>query len=203
MAAAGQARAAESTSQLRAAFYAEAGRRGNAGQFMVIGGTSTEALDRPLGDGTSVSIDCVSTCRFYHGDFGRTIFIGEPPLAVRQATDAVALAWQEIREQLRPGMRFSDIPRIGRTVMKRLGQDIPVSFRPHSVGLYHSDQPGGSLLNPTAPEDLQLEADMILSVDCPVFLAGLGGTVHLEDLMRIRPGAAEAIHSVPPPVIAV
>ena len=44
---------------------------------------------------------------------------------------------------------------------------------------------------------------MVLSVDCPVFMAGLCGTIHLEDLMLIKDGRAEALHTVPPPVIIV
>jgi len=203
MAAALRARALGTSRRLRAEFYAEAARRGNIGHFMVISGASTEALDQPLVDGTSVSIDCVSTCRFYHGDFGRTIFIGEPPPEVVRIAKGVATAWQEIREQLKPGMRFADIPRIGRATMTRLGVDAPVSFTPHSVGLFHTDHPQPSLVAPRGPDALVLEENMILSVDCPVFLAGLGGTIHLEDLMLIRQGGAEAIHSVPPPVIVV
>jgi Xaa-Pro aminopeptidase len=203
MAAAGRARELGTSRRLRAEFYAEAARRGNDGHFMVIGGTSSEALDQPLIDGSSVSIDCVSTCRYYHGDFGRTIFVGDPPVAVRKAAEAVAVAWQEIREQLRPGMQFADIPRIGRDTLKKQGADLTVSFTPHSVGLFHTDHPQPSLIAPRAADDLMLEENMILSVDCPVFLAGLGGTVHLEDLMWIRSGPAEPIHAVPPPVIIV
>jgi len=203
MAAANRARELGSSRRLRAEFYAEAARRGNAGHFMVISGTSTEALDEPLVDGTSVSIDCVSTCRFYHGDFGRTIFIGEPRFAVKRAASAIETAWGEIREQLRPGMRFRDVPRIGRESLKRQGMDLNVSFSPHSVGLFHTDHPQPSLIAPRKAEDLVLEENMILSVDCPLFLAGAGGTVHLEDLMWIRPGGAEPIHIVPPPVIIV
>ena len=203
MAAARQARALGTSRRLRAEFYAQAARRGNSGHFMVIAGTSSEALDQPLVEGSSVSIDCVSTCRFYHGDFGRTIFVGEPPAAIRKAAAAVAVAWQEIREQLRPGMRFADIPKIGREVLKRQGADISVSFTPHSVGLFHTDQPQPSLIAPRRAEDLRLEENMVLSVDCPMFMAGMGGTIHLEDLMLIRYGPAEPIHPVPPPIIIV
>jgi len=203
MAAAGRARALGSSRRLRADFYSEAARRGNDGHFMVISGTSTEVLDEPFVEGTSVSIDCVSTCRFYHGDFGRTIFIGEPRPAVQRAARAVATAWAEIKEQLRPGMRFADVPRIGRESLRRQGADLNVSFTPHSVGLFHTDHPQPSLIAPRRPEELVIEENTILSVDCPVFLAGAGGTVHLEDLMWIRRGGAEPIHTVPPPIIIV
>jgi len=203
MAAASRARSLGTSRRLRADFYAEAALRGNDGHFMVVSGTSTEVLDEPLRDGTSVSIDCVSTCRFYHGDFGRTIFIGEPSTSIRSAAAAVAIAWGDIREKLRPGMRFADVSRIGRESLKKQGADLNVSFAPHSVGLFHTDHPQPSLIAPRKPDALVVEENMILSVDCPVFLAGAGGTIHLEDLMLIRRDGAEAIHTVPPPVIIV
>ena len=203
MLAASRARALGTTRRLRAEFYAEAARRGNMGHFMVISGASTETLDQPMVDGTSVSIDCVSTCRFYHGDFGRTIFVGEPPATITRAAKAVANAWGEIREQLKPGMRFADVSRIGRESLTRQGADLTVSFTPHSVGLFHTDHPQPSLINPRTPDAFVLEENMVLSVDCPVFMAGLGGTIHLEDLTLIRSSGCEPIHTVPPPIIVV
>jgi Xaa-Pro aminopeptidase len=203
IAAAGRARELGTARRLRADFYAEAARRGNLGHFMVIAGSSSEAFDQELRDGSSVSIDCVSTCRFYHGDFARSIFVGEPPPAIRRAVDAVQVAWQEIREQLRPGMRFADVSRIGRDCLKKQGADLTVGFTPHSVGLFHTDHPQPSLIAPRAVQALELEENMVLSVDCPVFMAGLGGTLHYEDLMLIRQGGAVALHDVPPPVILV
>lgn len=203
MTAAKRARGLGTARALRADFFAEAAKLGNDGHFMVVAGSSSEAFDQPLVEGSSVSIDCVSTCRFYHGDFARTIFVGEPPPAVRKAVEAVQLAWQEIREQLRPGMRFADVSRIGRENLKRQGADLSVSFTPHSVGLFHTDHPQPSLISPRVVDDLRLETNMVLSVDCPVFMAGLGGTIHYEDLMLIRDGPAESIHTVHAPIITV
>lgn len=196
-----KAREYGSSAALRHAFGAAAARRGNTAKFMIVAGSSTETIDEPLSDGSAVSIDCVSSLAHYHGDFGRTIFIGEPPAAVRRAGEAIMTAWGEIRAQLRPGMAFRDIPRIGHQTLKKLGQELPVSFNPHSVGLYHTDHPQPSLLQPRSPDNLMLERDMILSVDCPLFLAGLGGTFHFENLMQITDNGAEVLHDNPPPII--
>jgi Xaa-Pro aminopeptidase len=203
VAAASAARSLGSAAELRARFFAEAAKRGNTGHFMVIGGVSSEVFDQPLRDGMAVSIDCVSTCRFYHGDFGRTIFIGEPKAPIVRALSLVATAWSEVRDRLRPGLRFADVQRIGREALRKLDPTLSVSFTPHSVGLHHTDHPGPSLLDAAPPEALVLEKDMVLSVDCPVFVAGLGGTAHFEDLMLIRDGPAETIHASPPPAIIV
>jgi Xaa-Pro aminopeptidase len=192
-----------STRLLRARFFSEAAARGNAPVFMVINGTSTEVLDEPIRDGMAFSIDCVSSCRFYHGDFARTIFVGEPNPRAKRATAAIATAWAEIRAQLKAGLRFADIPRLGRESLKKQGVDLNVSFTPHSVGLFHTDHPQPSLLTPRGPDELVLEEGTILSVDCPVLESGLGGTMHLEDLMLIRKDGAEPIHHVPETVITV
>jgi Xaa-Pro aminopeptidase len=197
------AREAGSTRVLRARFMSEAALRGNIGLFMVIDGSSSEVMDWPLRDGMSVSIDCVSTCRHYHGDFGRTVFIGEPREPIRRATRAIATAWDDVRGKLRAGLKFSDIPRIGRESLKKQGMDLTVSFRPHSVGLFHTDQPRNDLSQGRQAPDLVLEENMILSVDCPVLDTGLGGTAHLEDLMLIRADGAEPLHDIGERVIVV
>jgi Xaa-Pro aminopeptidase len=203
LAAARFAREAGSTRVLRSRFVAEAALRGNTGLFMVIDGSSSEVMDWPLRDGMAVSIDCVSTCRHYHGDFARTIFIGEPREPIRRATRAISTAWDDVREKLRAGLKFSDVTRIGRESLKKQGVDLTVSFRPHSVGLFHSDQPRNDLAQGRVPLDLVLEENMILSVDCPVLDTGLGGTAHLEDLMLIRADGAEPLHETGERVIVV
>ena len=192
-----------SAGALRARFFAEAELRGNRGVFMVVNGTSAEVIDEPLEDGMAFSIDCVSHCRHYHGDFARTIFVGEPHPNMIKVTTGIATAWSEIREQLRPGMRFADIPPIGKASLKKQGLELNVSFTPHAVGLFHTDHPSPSLLDGRTIDGLMLEENMILSVDCPPIDGGIGGTAHLEDLMLIKKGGAEPIHDVPPGIFIV
>jgi Xaa-Pro aminopeptidase len=200
---ANMARELGSAGALRARFFAEAELRGNRGVFMVVNGTSAEVIDEPLVDGMAFSIDCVSHCRHYHGDFARTIFVGEPHANMIKVTNGIATAWSEIREQLRPGMRFADIPPIGKASLKKQGLALNVSFTPHAVGLFHTDHPSPSLLDGRTIEGLVLEENMILSVDCPPIDAGIGGTAHLEDLMLIKKDGAQPIHDVPPGVFIV
>ncbi|MGQ0384633.1 MAG: M24 family metallopeptidase [Gammaproteobacteria bacterium] len=203
LAAARTAREAGTTRVLRSQFFAEAALRGNTGLFMVIDGSSSEVMDWPLRDGTSFSIDCVSTCRHYHGDYGRTVFIGEPRDSMRRATAAIGRAWDDVRGRLRAGLKFSEIPEIGRESLRKQGVDLAVSFRPHSVGLFHTDHPRNDLAQGRLSPDLTLEENMILSVDCPLLDAGHGGSAHLEDLMLIRADGAEPLHEIGERVIVV
>ena len=179
--------------ELRNAFWAEAAVRGNHGVFMVIDRVSAEGFDAPFRDGQAFLIDAVSEFQGYHGDYGRTVFIGEPSRSMAKATRAVGRAWSEVQAAMKPGMRFSEISALGRETLRKLGADYTVSFTPHSVGLYHTDHVG--MAGAAAfGEDWVLEKGMILSVDCPLLESGVGGSAHLEDLTLITATGSESIN---------
>lgn len=173
--------------EIRCAFAAEAARLGNNFTFMVVDGVTNEFADGSVRDGRGFAIDGVSHLAHYHGDFARTVFLGDPPAALRTATRASAIAWDAVRDALRPGLRFSDIRRIGTEAVRQAGLDVSVAVHPHSVGLWHDDQANN--------EDVVLEPGMVLSVDCPIFDTEIGGTVHLEDISLITVEGREALHA--------
>jgi Xaa-Pro aminopeptidase len=123
------------------------------------------------------------------------VFVGEPSKTMKQATDAITLGWATVRDALRPGLRFSEITALGRETLRKAGHDFVVAFGPHSVGLYHTDAAGLG--------DLVLEPGMILSVDCPVMQAGIGGSAHLEDLTLITATGSEPIHPAAASIVQV
>lgn len=177
---------------VRQRFFAEAALRGNLGVFMVVNASSSDAYDEPLRDGQALMIDCVSQLRNFHGDFGRTVFIGEPGARMRHCTDVMAKTWGELQTKIRPGMRFSEVRELGANTLAKFGMDVPVIFSPHSVGLAHTDQP--RLNADGSPADVLIEENMILSIDCPLFETGRGGTAHLEDLVLVTAQGAVPIH---------
>jgi Xaa-Pro aminopeptidase len=177
---------------LRQLFFQEAAARGNLGVYGSIDLVMSELADGTFREGQCFMIDFVSQYGFYQGDFGRTVSYGEPDPQMRKAVDIGITAWREIRERLKPGLKFSEIHAIGERTVKALGAKFVYAFHPHSVGLQHWDQPlkdvqGGAL-------DLPLEAGMILSVDCPLLNAGVNGTTHIEDLVLINDIGSEIIH---------
>ena len=203
LAAVGTVREGATTQELRAAFFSEAAARGNAGVFMAIDRMITEVADFEFRDGSAFFVDCVSSGWHYHGDFARTIFLGEPARVMRDATRAMHIGWEAIREQLRPGLRYSEIPPIGRKAVRAAGLDFDIPFSPHSVGLTHTDEPGQDGRPYWVKDDLTLEPGMVLSVDCPVLNTGIGGSAHMEDLSLITADGAEPIHTITDPVIIV
>jgi Xaa-Pro aminopeptidase len=195
------ARELGSITAFRNRFMAEAAARGNSLSFMVLDGVVSDAYDAPLGPGSAFMIDCVTQLRGYHGDYARTVFIGEPSPAMKRTTDAMLIGWGEVRSRLKAGLRFSEVSRIGRETIKAQGYDHAIPFGPHSVGLWHTDQPRPVHGEP--PIDIALEAGMILSVDCPLMDVGRGGTAHFEDLMLITENGAEPIHATGDNIIVV
>ena len=193
LAAARAARELRTARALRGRYYSEAAARGLRPVFMVVDGITSDYYDEPLREGQGVLIDCVSSLLNYHGDFARTIFVGEPVARIALATRAIAECWDAVRAALRPGMRYSEIRALGEAFLKKMNYDVQVGITPHGVGLWHGDDPRVGIDG--KPEDLTLEAGMVLSVDFPVFDQGAGGTAHLEDLSVITASGAELLNS--------
>ena len=199
-----QLRAGASYAEVRRAFDLEAARRGNRAVFLTVDRVSSELSDERIRDGQTLFIDGVSQFRRYHGDYARTVFVGEPVPAAKRAAAAMAHGWQAVREQLRPGLRYSEIVRLGREALRHGGfTDAAIGFGPHSVGLAHTDEPCEDAGGFYRKSDLVLQENMILSVDCPVLATGIGGSAHMEDLMLITARGAEPIHDLSDAVVQV
>ena len=204
LAAVKQVRAGATHKELRASFFAEAALRGNAPLFLQIDTVTSEIYDAELKDGEAFAIDAVSLGFHYFGDYGRTIFVGEPSRAMKRATDAISFGWDAVREALKPGLRYSEINALGREAMKKAGFDFDVAVSPHSVGLAHTDDPGRG--GPGAywvKGDTVLEENMVISVDMPIRHSGVGGSAHLEDLTLITKDGAVQINDIGDRIVMV
>lgn len=199
--AASTVRAGANVRELRATFFAAAAARGMRGVFMVIDRVSSPTYAATLREGQCFSIDCVSEYMGYHGDFARAIYVGEPSKRMQKVSELTGRSWDHVRENIKPGVKFSEVRRMGQEALRKMGADFSISFSPHSVGLYHTDHvgPGGS----PPREDIVLEPRMVLSVDCPMGATGMGGSSHLEDLMLITEDGAEPINTVGTNVVRV
>jgi Xaa-Pro aminopeptidase len=198
------ARAARSLGSLRAIrqhFFEQAAARDNIGVYVSVDLVVNELENGPIRDGQGFMLDVVSHYGLYQGDFGRTIFMGEPNPTLRRAAQVGATAWEHIRSRLQPGIRFSSIHQMGQDVVSQLGERFTYAFNPHSVGLQHWDHPQRAIDG--APIDLVLEAGMVLSVDCPLLNTGVNGSTHMEDLVLITADGCETIHPTHEPWLVV
>jgi Xaa-Pro aminopeptidase len=169
--------------------------------FVVAGGTGL----LPHGEvrrGEPLLIDAVSHYRHYHGDFGRTVVLGEPSAEVRRRVEALRIGWQASFEALRPGRRYSQIRDAGLSAMAAAGYRYLTVANPHSVGLQHTDEPFREDARFELKDDLVLEAGMTLTVDFPHLDVGFGAC-HLEDLVEVRADGAVPLASMDEPLIVV
>lgn len=200
----GQAiRAGASHVELQGLFRRETAARGNTAVFLNVDRVSSDLSRLTVAEGQTLMLDGVSHYLGYHGDFARTVFVGEPTRAARRAAEASAFGWEAVRAALRPGLRFSEIVALGTAAVRRAGYEATIGFGPHSVGLAHTDEPGEVHGGFWRKPDLVLEPGMILSVDCPTLDTGVGGSAHCEDLVLITETGCEPIHPLHQPVIVV
>ena len=196
-------RIGDSYADLRRAYFTETGARGGRPAFLQIDSTAQEHHDGLIRAGRAFMIDAVSTYDRYHGDYGRTVFVGDPDPALVRCVEAAVLASSAVRAALRPGLHYSDIGRIGQQAVAAGGYDVRLIVSPHSVGLLHTDEPFAGDQICFAKADHLIEAGMVLSVDCPVIDTDIGGTAHLEDLWLVTPDGCEPLNDSGDPFLTV
>ncbi len=171
--------------------------------FMVIDGVVPDNAPGEIEEGRSFLIDCVSQGQYYHGDYGRTVCVGEPTGEIKRATSAIAQVWDDLLPQLKPGMRYSDIGNLATKAFSKTNSEANLICNPHSVGLHHTDEPSVEGSHSFTKDDLELVEGMVLSVDLPVMDVGLGGSAHLEDLVLIGKDGATLLNDASDRVIVV
>jgi Xaa-Pro aminopeptidase len=182
-------------------FRIETARRGTEAVFVVAGGTGL----LPHGEvrrGEPLLIDAVSHYQHYHGDFGRTVVVGEPNAEVRRRVEALRTSWQASFEALRPGRRYSEIRQAGLDAIAGAGYRYLTVAHPHSVGLQHTDEPFRDDSPFELKDDIVLEQGMTLTVDFPHLDVGFGAC-HLEDLVEITADGARPLAGMDEPLVVV
>jgi len=188
---------------LQNAFFAETGRRGGRPVFMSTDHSAYRQRNGVITEGRAFSIDAVASYAGYHGDYGRTIIVGTPDPALLRAVDAAILCNETVSRALTPGLRFSDIMRIGQQAIAKAGYDIATPSSPHSVGLLHTDEAfkdDGPLF---VKDDPVIEENMVLSMDCPMLQTDMGGSVHLEDLWLVTATGCEPLNDTANPYFRI
>ena len=181
-------------SDIRHDFYRQCGERAMTPRFMVIDGVLQETGKGEIKDGRSFSIDCVSHHRNYHGDYGRTVCVGEPTAEIKRAAKAISDVWDDLLPRLKPGVKYNEVGEWASAAFAKTDSDANLICNPHSVGLRHTDEPSASDEGYFVKDNLELLDGMIMSVDLPMVDVGLGGSAHLEDLVLITPTGAELLN---------
>jgi Xaa-Pro aminopeptidase len=175
-------------------FLKECTDRGNEVMFFLAGTVNGKFPGPTVPVGTSFAVDAVSHYQQYHGDFGRTVVLGDPSrelIARERAHDA---GYDAIYSVLKAGMKISEVRKIVLDAEIKAGMPANlITCTPHGVGLEHGDNPRRMDVPFDMAEDIALEENMVITVDMPYIEIG-GNLGHHEDLIRITRTGFEPLH---------
>ena len=143
--------------ELRHEFWKECADRDMSGLYMMVDTLMSRVSTGEINEGRSFLIDCVSTFRGYHGDYGRTVCVGEPNRQMARIIDALSTTWDRLLEELRPGLRFSEILARGAELFADTNIDVGFALNPHTIGLHHSDDENTAGFGNYRKADIALE----------------------------------------------
>ena len=185
-------------------FMVEAAKRG-AKAMWIATGTVGGLTQGKVVEGEPMMVDAVCQRNFYHGDFGRTVVLGEPSKDLAACMASLRIGTQTVLEKARPGMKYSQLRALVADAMtKAYTGSIPIRFMagPHSVGLQHTDQPYRDGVPFVVADDLVLEENMTLTVDLPTSLLGWGA-IHCEDPLVVTRQGLEPLATADGPLVQI
>jgi Xaa-Pro aminopeptidase len=154
-------------------------------------------------EGKPFLIDAVSHFRQYHGDYSRTVCIGEPGKDVLARAKANKAGRDAVFERVKPGVKFSELTKTAFDVQVKAGMPREILIvSPHTLGLEHGDSPLRIEGPYSPPVDHVLEENMVLTVDLPYIEVGWGAG-HNEDLIRVTKTGFEFFNTLSDPLEVV
>lgn len=138
-----------------------------------------EAKARP---GDVIKIDSGVECSGYISDMGRTFIAGKTTTKVQKIYDAIHRAHDACEKLMRPGIPMRDVFYAGMEIMRQGA--LPSYSRGHlghsiGIGISPEEPP---FISPY--EERPLEPGMVLCLEVPVYLKGVGA-LHIEDTYLI------------------
>jgi Xaa-Pro dipeptidase len=151
----------------------------------------TRTTNRRIGKGDHVLITLAPRYEGYHAAIGRVAAVGRVDERIEQAVGTAIKAQEATAAALRPGVTGAELDAISRGVCRAAGLERYFAYSGiHSVGLVEFEAP---ILTSKSTEPLS--ADMVFSIDIPVFFAPWGG-LRIEDGFLITSTGAEPLQSI-------
>ncbi len=142
-----------------------------------------------MGPGQTVKLDMQVDVGGYHSDVGRTYAL-EPTAEQRAAYDALRDALAAVVDAIGPGVPMRDVWAIGTERMRDAGfASYSRGHLGHSVGLAHNYEEPPFI---AADEARRLAPGMVVSVELPYYLLGVGG-FQMERMVLIGAAGAEVL----------
>ena len=142
-----------------------------------------ESPDKPrvLEDGDTISFDFGCVYQEYCSDFGRTVYVGEPPAKVREIHDLVMIAQGTAIEQMKAGeLTCEQLDSVARGIIERGGYGENFVHRlGHGIGLTVHEPPYLYI-----PDDTMLAEGMTFTVEPSILLFG-EWSARVEDVVLV------------------
>jgi Xaa-Pro aminopeptidase len=146
-----------------------------------------------VGPGQTVKLDMQVDVGGYHSDVGRTYAL-DPTAEQRAVYDALRDALAAVVAALGPGVPMRDVWAIGTERMRDAGfTSYSRGHLGHSVGLAHNYEEPPFI---AADEARPLAAGMVVSVELPYYLLGVG-SFQMERMVLIGASGAEVLDRLP------
>jgi Xaa-Pro aminopeptidase len=187
----------------RLRFFTEGTARGGEPGFVLLGVTQGLLPDGVVKRGQSYLLDCSVHFNNYHGDFARTVIVGEPSAEQMKRFKAQQAGREAAFEIIKAGVPFSQVVKVARETMLKAGMPLGMpQIGLHSVGLQHGDDPGNRDVPFASYIDHVLAENMTVTLDLPYLEIG-GGAGHNEDLLRITSTGYELLNDPKEPLVIV
>jgi Xaa-Pro dipeptidase len=143
--------------------------------------TGSTTKPRTLEDGDSVTFDFGCVYEGYCSDFGRTVFVGDPPARVREIHDLVMISQAEAILQMRAGkLTCEQLDRVARGIIERAGYGENFIHRlGHGIGITVHEPPYLYL-----PDDTMLNEGMTFTIEPSIVLFN-EWSARVEDVVMV------------------
>lgn len=142
---------------------------------------------RVLEDGDTISFDFGCVYKGYCSDFGRTVYVGEPPAKVEEIHDIVMTAQATAIEQMKAGeLTCQQLDSVARGIIERAGYGENFVHRlGHGIGLTVHEPPYLYI-----PDDTMLQEGMTFTVEPSILLFG-EWSARVEDVVLVTKDGGE------------
>jgi Xaa-Pro aminopeptidase len=147
----------------------------------------TAATARRLEPGDIVRVDLSRRGPFgYHGDIGRTLFVGSPTPLQEERFHVVAAGLGAIEEGLVPGARIGDAALACQAVFAAAGYDATFRLHGHGMGLtLHEDPIIEAACDVTCEPNMVFAAEAVLRIGLDSATLAHEEQYHLESLVHV------------------
>jgi len=158
--------------------------------------SSLENSSWRVSNGDTLWVDCGVTAFGYNSDMGRTFFIGKPGRLKERLYEALKEGVEKTIARIKPGIKMKELFYVLRETVRKKGFEwYTRGHMGHMVGLGP-----GSIEQPpfiSAEEETELEAGMVICVECGVYVTEHFGAFQIEDMLLVTSHGYEQLTKLP------